>query len=187
MTGLTPEPLEINGERKMPGVQTRHPGVATFAVGVVLAVGLMSSVPALAQCVPNPFAPAANWLQAQENAGGHTIARHVAKTDQWLVNRYNNNAQIAGASTYASVITATQYIQAALAIRRAAYNAWEGNANVGARRAYTTDMGVPVGRGVANVARPANLADVQNENQVRTVMEKSGPGTCFLFTSYPTP
>ncbi len=44
MTGLTPEPLEIKGELKMPGVQTRHPGVATFVAGVVLAVGLLSGL-----------------------------------------------------------------------------------------------------------------------------------------------
>jgi hypothetical protein len=171
----------------MSGVQTRHSGVAQWVAGIVLSASLMSSVPALAQCVPNPFAPALNWLQAQENAGGHTIARHVGKTDQWLITRYNNNVNIAGASTYASVATATQFIQAALAIERVAYNAWEANANVGDRRASTTNLAAPIGRGVAHAARPATLADVQNENQVRAVMVKSGAGACYLLTSYPTP
>ncbi len=44
MTGLTPESLEIKGELKMPGVHTRHPGVARFVAGVVFAVGLLSDL-----------------------------------------------------------------------------------------------------------------------------------------------
>ncbi len=42
MTGLTPEPIEIKRELKMPGVSTRHPGLATFVSGVVFAGGLLS-------------------------------------------------------------------------------------------------------------------------------------------------
>ncbi len=186
MTGLTPGPLEIKGELKMPGVQTRHPRVATFVAGVVLAVGLLSGLPALAVCVPDNFPN--NWLQNQENASGHTIARHVGKTDQWLVDRYNNNYQISGASTYATVQSATQRIQAALAITRAAYNAWEPNAIVGARRAVTTDLGFTVGRGVHTpTPRPADVEDVEDFDWLVTVMEKTGAGVCLLLTSYPTP
>ena len=44
MTGLAPESLEIKGELKMPGVQARHPGLATFVAGVVFAVGLLSGL-----------------------------------------------------------------------------------------------------------------------------------------------
>ncbi len=68
MTGPTPEPLEIKGELKMPDVQARHPGLAKFVAGVVFSVGLLSGLPALAECVPNNFSN--NWLQNQENAGG---------------------------------------------------------------------------------------------------------------------
>jgi hypothetical protein len=186
MTGPTPEPLEIKGELKMPSVRTRHPGVAKFAAGVVFAVGLLSGLPALADYVPNNFPN--NWLQNQEIDGGHTIARHVGKTDQLLVDRYNDNYHISGASTYATVPTAAQHIQAALAIARAEYNAWEPNADNGIQLPVKTNLGYTVGRGVnVPTPRPAKVAEVDNENQVLTVMEKSGPGTCFLLTSYPKP
>ncbi len=170
----------------MPSVRTRHPGVAKLAAGVVFAVGLLSGLPALAVCVPDNFPN--NWLQNQENAGGHTIARHVGKTDQWLVDRYNNNYHISGASTYATAQTAAQHIQAALAITKVGYNAWEPNANDGARRAVTTNLGYTVGRGVnAPSPRPAAVGDVQKLDRLVTVIEKTGAGVCLLLTSYPTP
>ena len=170
----------------MPNVRTRHPGVAKFAAGVVFAVGLLSGLPALADCVPDNFPN--NWLQIQENDGGHTIARHVGKTDQWLVDRYNTNYHISGASTYATAQTATQHIQAALAIAQVGYNAWEPNANINARRAVTTNLGYTVGRGVnAPTPRPAHVADVKDLDRLVTVMEKTGDGACLLLTSYPTP
>ncbi len=154
--------------------------------GVVIAVGLLSSRPALAACVPDNFPN--NWLQNQENAGGHTIGRHVGKTNQWLVNRYNNNYHISGASTYATVLTATQHILAALAITQGGYNAWEPNANIGSRRAMTTNLGYTVGSGVHTpTARPADVGDVENFDRLITVVEKTAAGACRLLTSYPTP
>ncbi len=170
----------------MPRVQTRYPSVTKFVGGVVFAVGLLSGLPALAVCVPDAYPN--NWLQLQENAGGHTIARHVGKTDAWLVNRYNGNYNISGASTYASDATATQHIQSALDIAQGGYSAWEPNANVGSRRAITTNLGYTVGRGVnAPTQRPADVQDVEDLDRLVTVIEKSGGGACFLLTSYPTP
>ena len=186
MTGLTPEPLEIEGELKMPSVQTRHPGVAGFVAGLVIAVGLLSGLPALAVCVPDNFPN--NWLQNQENAGGHTIDRHVGKTNQWLVDRYNDNYHISGASTYATAQTATQHIQAALAIAQVGYNAWEPHANRGNRRAVTTDLGRTAGHGVFTpTERLADVGDIEDVNRLVTVIEKTGAGACSLLTSYPTP
>ena len=93
-----------------------------------------------------------------------------------------------GASTYATVQTATQHIQAALAITRAGYNAWEPNANIGASRAVTTNLGYTVGRGVNTpTPRPADVADVEDLDRLVTVIRKTGAGVCLLLTSYPTP
>ena len=170
----------------MPSVRTRYPGVAKLAAGVVFAVGLLSGVPALAVCVPNSFPN--DWLQNQETAGGHAIARHVGKTDRWLVDRYNSNYHISGATTYATAQTAAQHIQAALAITQAGYNAWEPKAKIGSRRALTTDLGYTLGRGVnAQTPRPAKVAEVDNLDRLVTVIEKTGDGVCLLLTSYPTP
>ncbi len=102
--------------------------------------------------------------------------------------RYNNNYNISGASTYATVLTATQHIQAALAITQGGYNAWEPNATPGARRAVTTNLGYTVGRGVHTpTPRPADVEDVMNYDSLVTVLEKTAAGVCLLLTSYPTP
>ena len=185
MTGPTPEPLEIEGESKMPSVKTRYSGAATFVAGVVLAVGLMSSVPALAACVPDNFPN--NWLQNQENAGGHTIANHVGKSNQWLVDRYNDNDQLGGSSSYDTILSATQRIQAALAIAQNGYNAWEPNANINNRRAVTSNLGQTTGHGVfAPTERPADVGDIEDVNRLIVVLKKTGDGVCLLLTSYPS-
>ena len=185
MTGLTPGPLEIKGELKMPSAKTRHPGVATFVFGVALAFGLLSSRPALAECVPDNFAN--NWLQSQEQAGGHTIANHVGKTNQWLVDRFNANYQINGSSSYDTIQTATQHIQAALDIAQDGYNAWEPNANNNNRRAITSNLGRTAGYGVFTpTERPADVEDIEDVNKLIVVLKKTGDGVCLLLTSYPT-
>lgn len=154
--------------------------------GIVIAVGLLSSRPALAACVPDNFPN--TWLQDQENAGGHTIARHVGRSDQWLVNRYNHTYHLRGSSSYATVQTATQHIQAALAIAQARYNAWEPNAHDGNRLVVTTNLGYTVGYGVfAPTQRPADVEDVEDVDRLLTVMEKTDDGICLLLTSYPAP
>ena len=173
MTGPTPEPLEIKGELKMSSVLARHPGVATFVVGAALAVGLLSSRPALAECVPDNFPN--NWLQSQENIGGHTIANHVSKTNQWLVDRFNDNYQIDGSSSYDTIQTATQHIQAALAIAQDGYNAWEPNANNNNRRPITSNLGRTAGYGVFTpTERPADVGDIEDVNRLIVVLKKTG-------------
>ena len=168
----------------MSNLETRRTRIAMSLAGIAFSVGLLASLPALAECVPQNFPN--GWLQDQENAGGHTIAQHVGKTDAQLVNRYNTT-NISGSSAYATNDAATQYIQGALAGQRAAYNAWEPNANIGNRRVVTIDAGVPVGRGIYHAQRQVTAADIHAENQVVAVIEKSANGVCFLLTSYPTP
>ena len=50
--------------------------------------------------------PSAYDLQADERLGGHTLARHVGRTDQELHERLRRDPQISAASTYTDVMTA---------------------------------------------------------------------------------
>ncbi|HIA13316.1 MAG TPA: WXG100 family type VII secretion target, partial [Nitrospirales bacterium] len=79
-----------------------------------------------------PTAFPADWLQAQEAFGGHTVARHVGKTDEWLVNRLSKSSRISAASTYPNAETATTHIQAALTAKTAMLNQWVRDAPAGA-------------------------------------------------------
>lgn len=42
-------------------------------------------------------------LQSHENAGGHTIAKHISKSDAWLRNRCKNEKFLMTASTFSSL------------------------------------------------------------------------------------
>jgi hypothetical protein len=132
------------------------------------------------QCVPTAFP--ADWLQAQEAFGGHTVARHVGKTDEWLVNRLSKSSRISAASTYPNAETATTHIQAALTAKTAMLNQWVRDAPAGATRAVDYLAGKVLGR---IALRPPKLTNIINSKKMRAVMRATTNGTCFLLTSYP--
>ena len=153
--------------------------IQTTILGMALSACVVSA--ALAQCIPDPFP--LGWLNAQEQAGGHTIARHVGRTDAQLVLRLTNNANIQNASTYTDLQTAELAITGGLAGVRVTINAWAENANHGQRRVDNFTAAANVGR----VAfRPPNLANIVDSDRFRTVMQADGHGGCFLLTSFPT-
>jgi hypothetical protein len=146
-------------------------------------LGFVVSQPTFAQCIPASFPP--NWLQTQEQAGGHTIARHIGWTNQQLINRLIKSPQIANASTYTNLQSATTNIPTALKFHRNNLNNWASNPNipVGATRAVNYNLEQVVGR----VAfRPADLKNIRNSRNLRVVIRKSSTtGECILLTSYP--
>ncbi len=154
-----------------------------FLASIAAAGCIAFAQPASAQCIPvGPFP--ANWLTTQENAGGHTIARHVGLTDQQLVNRLTNEPNLNAASTYTSLPVAHAAITNALAGVAAAINQWAAGANPGATRADNFGpTAAPVGR---RAVQPPNLANIANRNTFRTVVRATGGGNCFLLTSFPT-
>src|SRR5262245_17254362 len=54
-------------------------------------------------------------LAVDESMGGHTLARHVAKSDAELAERLRRERQISAASTYTDRATAERSVGAALA------------------------------------------------------------------------
>jgi hypothetical protein len=57
--------------------------------------------------------------------GGHTLARHVGKTDAELRSRLRREREISSASTYTDRETAERVVGAALAASAAKITAWE--------------------------------------------------------------
>lgn len=164
---------------------TRMRALLTTAALIGATVSLAASAQAV--CIPNPIP--ANWLQLQENAGGHTIARHVGQTDLQLQQRLQNNPNIPAAGSFpASAPPAANYaaaqatITANIAGNTNAINTWANNAANGARQTYSyLTLGV-VGR-VAT--RNPNV--VNNTNNFRIVFQATGGGNCFVLTSFPIP
>jgi hypothetical protein len=96
-------------------------------------------------------------LQADEALGGHTLARHVGKTDAELAQRLRQEPRISAASTYTDRETAETAVGAALAAARGRVDGWARRR--GARPnlvvTYATPRGEPVGRSLARGARRA--------------------------------
>ncbi len=146
---------------------------------------------AQAQCVPVAFGP--GWLNAQEAAGGHTIARHVNQTLAQMINRIFN-AGVPAVGTYPTVIGAQATITAALAANAGAINAWratsgvgDGPVNVGTTRAFDYTNAANIGTVVYTVGNPPNAIGWSQTCAFRVVMRATGGNTCLLLTSFPRP
>jgi len=90
-------------------------------------------------------------LGADEAMGGHTLARHVGRTDADLTERLQRERQISAASTYTDRATAERAVGSALDFSRRQLDAWERRSG---RRPnlvlhYTERGGQPLGRSLA--------------------------------------
>ena len=87
-------------------------------------------------------------LAADERCGGHTVARHVGKTDRELADRLRRQPDISAASTYADLRTAETVVGAALARERSRIETWSARRgsrpNLALR--YTSPGPQPIGR-----------------------------------------
>jgi len=63
-------------------------------------------------------------LEAHEAAGGHTIARHVAKELEYLAQRLARNPRMEAASTFPDRATAERVIAEALEMRASEVRTW---------------------------------------------------------------
>ncbi len=125
----------------------------------------------------------ARWtvdLQRDERRGGHTIARHVARTDAQLKARLEREA-ISAASTYADLETAERVVALALAANERRVQQWVDRrgrrANLAIR--YRARDGLPTGRLMrrgAGASREVTGAVV--------VLRWHGDGF-YVLTSYP--
>lgn len=102
-------------------------------------------------------------LQGDERLGGHTLERHVGKTDEELAARLRREPNISAASTYSDVMTARRIVALAIARSRGRIDAWE--ARTGSRPNlvlnYQTPDGAAIGRSLSRgqrVSRPAGRA-----------------------------
>jgi hypothetical protein len=64
-------------------------------------------------------------LAADERCGGHTLARHVGRTDADLAERLRQQPQISAASTFPDRETAEIVVGAALTRERARVDSWQ--------------------------------------------------------------
>jgi hypothetical protein len=134
---------------------------------------------------PSPAtAPAATEgydLGRDEARGGHTLARHVGKTDADLRERLRRE-QISAASTYTDRATAERVVARALTRQRAKVDQWLARQGSRPNLAldYRGDPREPIGRSITR----RNPQPVPCTNAV-VVLRSSGGRGFIVLTSYP--
>lgn len=130
----------------------------------------------------SPLVPGGG-LAAHEVSGGHTIARHIGKTDADLAARLVAEPRISGASSFIDREVAERAVSDALQARSADIDGWLS----GERRrmpAFEVNVGYDVGRSLLRGATSASTVQ-----RVRIVLERTPamPTGYKIITAFPTP
>lgn len=139
-----------------------------------------STLPARADCVPGEFPR--DYLEREEAAGGHTLARHVGKSDDWLMARLKSDAHLHFASTYLDRETAEAAIEALLSRHRERLNRWAARVPEGAEFTLRGAADRPIGR---SAWRPVGTDHLADSRTLVVVVKKAGAASCLVLTSYP--
>jgi hypothetical protein len=99
-------------------------------------------------------------LMTEEAAGGHTLARHVGRTEADLRLRLTNQPAIEAASTFKTIRDAERMVAANLRANRSAIEAWAKTAKPGKTKAFTYSAGKAIGHGV--VRATGKVTDMSN-------------------------
>ena len=121
-------------------------------------------------------------LVRDEARGGHTLARHVSRSDDQLRDRLRREPRISAASTYTDRATAERVVARALARDRARVQNWLARQGARPNLAldYRGDKQEPIGRTVTRrTPKP-----VVCSNAV-VVLRWDGQRGFFVLTSYP--
>jgi len=131
--------------------------------------------------LPSPSAQSYD-LGRDERLGGHTLARHVGRSDRELSDRLRRDRHIAAASSYTDRATAETVVAETLGRCRARVEAWLAREGPRPNLAleYHGDPGHPVGR----VLRRGESRSTPT-SEALVVLEWAGPGVFFVLTSYP--
>jgi hypothetical protein len=119
-------------------------------------------------------------LQLDELRGGHTIERHVGKTDAQLRERLEEEPDISAASTYLDLATAQRVVQAVLDAKRGDIEKWEDRTGSRPNLALRMDMNEKTGRSIKQGGSRAE--DCEHAVVVLRWADSNG---WYVLTSYP--
>ena len=129
-----------------------------------------------------PSADAVHDLSQDEAAGGHTLKKHVGRSDDQLRGRLRQERNISAASTYTDRATAEMVVGAVLQAQQAKIRRWldreSGHPNLVLD--YAGDSTHPIGRTMRrgeDQSQPCSHAVV--------VLRWSGPNDYYVLTTYP--
>jgi Bacterial CdiA-CT RNAse A domain len=119
-------------------------------------------------------------LSRDEERGGHTLKKHVGRTDEELQERLRLERNISAASTWTDRETAETVVAEALRAERGRIENWVRRGYPRANLALHYDAGRPIGRSL----RRGEDQTVPCTSAV-TVLRADGPDSYFVLTTYP--
>ncbi|MBK9610080.1 RNase A-like domain-containing protein [Candidatus Amarobacter glycogenicus] len=165
-------PAATTGSFGLPGPSpTAGAGTATAPSAVT---------PATAQPTPSAATTAKSRdLSIDEARGGHTLARHVGKSDAELLARLKAEPDISAASTYTDRATAERVVAQVITKKRAEIEKWEARDGSRTNLALRLALGVVIGRSIEQgETRAVEVRDAV------VVLRWTGTGW-YVLTSYP--
>lgn len=118
-------------------------------------------------------------LSLDEAQGGHTLERHVGKSDAELAARLKAEPDISAASSYFDRTTAERSVSAVLVKKAAEMEKWERKTGSRANLALRLDLGETVGRSLKRGQSKAVDVDAV------VVVLRWDDGDWYVLTSYP--
>ena len=153
---------------------------ARVGIAIDIAVPLIAGFAGAARAIA--IRRGAVSLAAEEAAGGHTIARHVALTESQLRARLAAQPAIGSASTFRNLADAERCIAEALRANRSIIREWAKTATAGQSKAISHSAGRIVGQGVVrSTGRLENMTNVVVV--VRKIQDQNR--VYFILTAYP--
>jgi hypothetical protein len=119
-------------------------------------------------------------LARDEQRGGHTLDKHVGRTDDQLRERLERERDISAASTWTDRAAAEETVAAALRSNQAKVDRWNERGYPRTNLALHFDAGHPIGRTMhhgENTSEPCSSAVV--------VLKAQRDGGFFVLTTYP--
>ena len=137
-----------------------------------------SPAPAVSRVAPSS---SGRDLSADEDMGGHTLARHIGKTDDELRERLRREPNISSASTYTDRPTAEAVVAAALSSAQRSFEAWRNR--TGRRSNFVLHYWARrvIGRSVAR----GQLESTPCEDALVVLRWDDRRQQFFVLTSYP--
>jgi hypothetical protein len=130
----------------------------------------------------NTGAPRRN-LAADEQRGGHTLARHVGRTDLELRDRLRREPHISAASSYVDRAAAELMVGLALDRERGRLESWERRH--GSRPNLVLHVDAPRGPPIGRVLERGASSAVPATSALVVLRWDVGAGDFFVLTSYP--
>jgi toxin YxiD len=119
-------------------------------------------------------------LTRDEARGGHTLEKHVGRSDQELRERLDRERNISAASTWTNREVAEETVAQALRAERDKIARWEERGYRRPNLALHFDAGRVIGRSMRHGGESSSPA-----TQAVIVLKADGPNSFYVLTSYP--